>query len=676
MMTKLRITAFITGLLILSAATVIRAQDPAARTTQADVQTDEEKQKEKEASEKKATALLDQIIGEAQLLRLPENRIRVEIAAGDLLWKRNEARARSMFSLAADGVAEMMRSTDGNMQRWAAQLRQEVVLTAAQHDAALAYQLVATTRSLTPTLDTGNNFRRPSPDSNLEENLLARVAAIDPKLAAQKVEEALAKGQYPSTLAQVLAALQPQDNEAATKLTAKVVSKLQSENMLANVQAETLALNLLRAGPRLAQNAASGAPAVANQAASNQPGLNQAAPNQAMTNTTGLPVLGEPSFQDLMNTVIDAALRATRQTASNQRGGNNQRGRGNLGGAQTAGQSAPTDGQIEQQNARRLLAGLQGLLPQIDQYFPSRATAVRNKMTEIGMGNNQRLAFNQMNSLMQQGTADSLLAAAPAAPPQLQSRLYQQAAQKALDEGNVDRARQIANDHLDATTRDRVLQKVDFQLIAKKVEAENMDQLRQTLANLRSDERIDLLLQLAAQAQKAAGEQKPALAPQDDSKLALKFLGEAQRLTDRRATNYKQFDQQLRVADAFASLDPARSFEVLDPGIAQLNELLSAAALLSGFEVNIFKDGELPLDGGSGLGDMVARYGQELATLAKIDFARAESSANKFQLPEPRLFSQLAMVRNVLGVPQVAPINNGFGGGRGFGRRERDKQAP
>ena len=211
---------------------------------------------------------------------------------------------------------------------------------------------------------------------------------------------------------------------------------------------------------------------------------------------------------------------------------------------------------------------------------------------------------------------------------------------------------------------------MDFQLIAKKVETQNMDQLRQTLTNLRSDdERIDLLLQLAAQAQKAAGAQEPASATEDNSKLALKFLGEAQRLANRRATNYKQFDQQLQIADAFEALEPARSFEVLDPGIAQLNELLSAAALLSGFEVNIFKDGELPLEGGSGLGDMVARYGQELATLAKIDFARAESSANKFQLAEPRLLSQLAIVRNVLGVPQVAPINNGFGGPRGFGRR-------
>ena len=681
-MTKLRITAFIAGLLILSAATITNAQEPASQLTPTGVQTDEQNQQEKEALERKATDLLEQIVGEAQLLRLPDNRIRVEIAAGDLLWKHDKARALSMFSLAADGVAEMMRSTDGDMQRWAAQLRQEVVLTAAQHDATLAYQLLATTRSLTPTPDAGDTpgardwnmrFRRPSPDSNFEDNLLARVAAIDPKLAAQKVEEALTNGQYPNTLSQVLSALQLQDKEASTKLTAKVVSKLQSENMLANVQAQTLALNLLRAGPLPVQTTTNRPPAVANQTASNQAGWNQLRANNA-----GAPVLGESSFQDLLNAVIDAALRATPQTTNNQRRQNNQRGqnnppgRGNFGAAQNADQSSPTDGQLEQQNARRLLAGLQVLLPQIDQYLPSRATSVRNKITEIGMGNSQRNVMSQINTMMRQGTADSLLAFAPTAPPALQNRLYQQAAEKALDEGNEDRARQIANDHLEATTRDSVLQKVDFQLIAKKVEAENIDQVRQTLANLHSDdERIDLLLQLAAQAQKALGQQKPAVSPQDDSKLALKFLGEAQRLTNRRATNYKQFDQQLRVADALAALEPARSFEVLDPGIAQLNELLSAAALLSGFEVNIFKDGELPLEGGSGLSHMVARYGQELATLAKIDFARAESSANKFQLPEPRLFSQLAIVRNVFGVPRVAPINYGFGGGRGSGRREQ-----
>ena len=118
-MTKVRTMAFVAGLLILSAVTVIKAQDPATQLTPTGAQTDEQQQKEKEAAEKKATALLEQIVGEVQLLKLPENRIRVQIAAADMLWKRNEPRARSMFSLAGDGVAELMRGTDGNSQRWA-----------------------------------------------------------------------------------------------------------------------------------------------------------------------------------------------------------------------------------------------------------------------------------------------------------------------------------------------------------------------------------------------------------------------------------------------------------------------------------------------------------------------------------------------------------------------------
>jgi hypothetical protein len=660
------IQALILALMLIFSAAPIFAQDTSTQQPQSDKQqSDEQKQKEKEAAEKKAFALLDQVVNQVQMLRLPENRIRIQIAAGDLLWQHNQERARSLLSQAGDGVAEMMRNTDGNMQRWAAQLRQELVLTAAQHDAPLAYQLLANTRSLTPTSDAGNNFRRQNFDLNLEQNLLARVAAVDPKFAMQKAEEALAKGQYPSTLSQVISALQLQDKEAATKFTAKVVSKLQSENMLANFEAQTLALNLLRPGPRPAQNAADGNQANADQTAPNQPTANQAGSLQLTANSAGAPVLGESAFQDLMNTVIDAAMKATPQPANNQRGANNPRGRGNFGAAQNAPQSAPSDGQIEQQNARRLMAGLQGLLPQIDQYLPARATAVRNKMTEIGMGNNPRLAFNQMNTLIQQGTTDSLLAAAPTMPPPMQSRIYQQAAFKAIDEGNIDRAKQIANEHLDANTRDTVLQKIDFQLLAQKVQSENMDELRQTLAGLRSDdERIDLLLQLAVLTQKNDPQK-------NDTKQAVKLLSEAQRLANRRATNYRQFDQQLRVAQALAELEPARSLEVLDPGIAQLNELLSAAALLSGFEVDIFKDGELPLHGGSELGNMVTSYAQQLASLSKIDFDRAQATANRFQLAEPRILVQLSIVRQILEVPEVEPVNNGFNGfgGRGFGRR-------
>jgi hypothetical protein len=658
-----RIRALIVGFILIFGATSILAQDTSTQQSQPDAQSDEQKQKEKEAAERKAFALLDQVVDQASMLKLPENRIRIQIAAADMLWKHSEGRARSLFAQAGEGVADMMRSNDGNVRRWAAQLRQELILAVAQHDAPLAYQLLASTRAQTTTTDTGsNNFRRPNADVNLDQVLLARVAAIDPKVAMQKAEEALAKGQYPNTLNQVLGQLQLQDKDAARKLSEKVVSKLQSENLLTNTDAGTLALNLLRPGPRPPDTSSNNAQSTTSQTTAPQTSTGQAAANQAGANSS-TPVLSQTSFQALMNAVIEAAMRATPQPVNNQRGGNNFRGRGNFGAPQNSDQSQPTDGQIEQINARRLLMGLQPLLSQIAQIDSSQATNLRNKIAEIGIGNNPRAAFQQMNTLMQQGTTDSLMAAAQTAPPPLQSRLYQQAAQKALDGGNIDQARQIANDHLDPSTRDAVLQKVDFQVMAQKMEADNMDQLQATLAGLRSDdERIDLLLLLASMAQKN----------NNDTKLAVKFLGEAQRLTNRRATNYDQLERQLRVAQAFAPLNPSKSFQVLEPGISQLNDLLSAAALLSGFEVDIFKDGELPIQGGSELGGMVDQYGEELAALAKIDFDRAQTTANRFQLAEPRLLVQLSIVRSVLGVPQAEPAaNNGFNGfgGRGFGRR-------
>src|SRR5678816_1505069 len=135
-----------------------RAQDPATQQPTA-----EELAKQKAELEKNAYRLLDQVIDEAQSLRLPENRVRLQINAADLLWNHNQERARSLFSQASDGVAEMIRNTSttqpqGNQRavqqqydRRSFALRQDLVLAAAKHDAALAYQLLAATKSQTPT---------------------------------------------------------------------------------------------------------------------------------------------------------------------------------------------------------------------------------------------------------------------------------------------------------------------------------------------------------------------------------------------------------------------------------------------------------------------------------------------------------------------------------------------
>ncbi|HEX5886903.1 MAG TPA: hypothetical protein VFY67_20345, partial [Pyrinomonadaceae bacterium] len=101
-------------------------------------------------------------------------------------------------------------------------------------------------------------------------------------------------------------------------------------------------------------------------------------------------------------------------------------------------------------------------------------------------------------------------------------------------------------------------------------------------------------------------------------------------------------------AHVLAATEPQRSLDLLESGINKLNELLSAAASLSGFEFQIFKTSEMPLPGDSKLGAVVIRYGQELAILAKSDFGRAVSAADQFQYPESRLFVRLSIVQAVL----------------------------
>ena len=615
--------------------------------------TTEEQEKEKAEREKNAYRLLDQVIDEAQSLHLVENRVRVQINAADMLWDQNQGRARSLFSMAAEAIAELGRTQTAAMTRRvngmnmpnnfgpqnlrSFQLRQELVLTAARHDAALAYQMLAITKPATPPVtsdDPRGGRLAMTGDDALEQTLLSRVAALDPKLAAQNAELMLDKGQFPYTIPQVIGQLQKQDTDAANKLADKVVKKLQATNLLSNSTAGSLVQTMLMSGPRVAGTASTTTPDTSK--------------DQSMG---GWPaVLEQSAYVDLLSTLVDAALKAT-PGAQNlpQRG---RPGGPGMGANATAAQP-PTEAQQEQINARRLLSGLQTLLPKVDQYLPSKATQVRQKFTEMGMQANGGMA-QVLSNLQGEATADALVMAAQQAPQQMQARLYQQAAYKAIEEGDTDRARQIASDHLQNDVRDSVMKRIDFREMTKKAEASRIEDVRQAVARLQSDnEKLELLLQIATDTQKT------------NPKLTLQVLEDARQITNHRATSYDHFEQQLKVAHAFAAIDPSRSFEVLDPGISQVNELLSAAAVLSGFELNMFRDGEMTIQNGNGLTSTINRFGQELAMLARSDFERSEALAGRFQFPEARIMTRMAIVQGLLDRKPVQNNNFTVFGNRG-----------
>ena len=643
--------------IFLSSSLPIYTQEPATQQPST-----EELEKQKAELKKNAYRLLDQVIDESQSLRLPENRVRIQINAGDLLWDNNQERSRSLFSMASDSVIEMIRSSSASasttvgpqrrpqdQDRRGSALRQELVLAAARHDAPLAYQLLAATKNPTPVQTQSTDPRNPRvqvfAEDNLEQTLLSRVAALDPKLAAQNAEEMMQKGQFPRTVAEVISQLQKQDTEAATKLADKTVKRIQSANILTNNEAGNLAQALIAPGPRLATASATTTAATTSTTAAPQRGRS--------------PVLDQSVYTDLLSTVIDAALKATPQTQTNQQRGQGFQGgrtvaavRGPNGAQQATPPAPPTEQQIEQNSARRLLGSLQSSLPNIDLYLPARATAVRQKLAELGMTDNSRNNIVQTMNALQQANpdAEALVQAASTAPAQLQPRLYQQAASKALEEGNTERARQIATDHLQATARDTMMQRISYREMAKKADGVRLEEIRQNLGRLTSEsDKVSLLLQIADDLKK------------DNPKAQRQVLEEARQVINHRAISYDQFEDQLRVARAFSTVDGARSFEIIEPGIGQLNELLSAAAVLSGFELNVFREGEMTLtQGGSRLNSTIGRYGQELATLAKSDFERSEMLAGRFQLVETRIMARLSIIQSALGVNAASQPNANF----------------
>ena len=76
----------------------------------------EKQQKElelKKELEKKTFALLDEVITGASVLKLPENRLIIQASAADLLWQRDEKRARALFKSALDNLLETARLLTG-----------------------------------------------------------------------------------------------------------------------------------------------------------------------------------------------------------------------------------------------------------------------------------------------------------------------------------------------------------------------------------------------------------------------------------------------------------------------------------------------------------------------------------------------------------------------------------
>src|ERR1043165_1103398 len=155
----------------------------------------------KKEIERETNALLDEVITSAQTLKLPENRALVLSSAADLIWARDEKRARSLFKealndLSALAVPHNDKMSDEERRSFAVfgQQRKGILLLVASHDADLALEFLRSSRPLLLGSETDTASGSKAEEQALERSLAVQVVNNDPQRALQMAEDSLSKG--------------------------------------------------------------------------------------------------------------------------------------------------------------------------------------------------------------------------------------------------------------------------------------------------------------------------------------------------------------------------------------------------------------------------------------------------------------------------------------------------
>jgi hypothetical protein len=338
---------------------------------------------------------------------------------------------------------------------------------------------------------------------------------------------------------------------------------------------------------------------------------NQETSNMAVNLVTSFvpPQANEQLYRDLLDTVVKSAM------------------------------SLPGDMAYRQQ-VQNLAANLRSAESLVEKYLPSRADAFR-QWTQSASNTMDASAqiYNEINEVVQKGTIDDVLALAPKYPVEMRQNIYQQAAWKASNSGDEARARQIANEFIsDPAQRRQILDQLKQQKFWRAINENKVEEARAMLSqSLPPEQRAQLLERIATM-----------LVQKDDKKGALDCLNQARAVVAELPRGSQKLWQQFQLSGMYFQVDPKEGFTIIEPIVAQTNELVNAAAVTDGFENRYLKDGEWMPNGGSGIGNIVQQLRQALALLARYDFDRAEGLAEQLERTEIRLQTQVDIAQVAL----------------------------
>lgn len=569
----------------------------------------EEKEKAQKEREQKAIDLMEEIAGEVSLLKFSDNRALVLASVADMLWKRDEKRARQLFRQAGDEVVATnnapSENTNSQMIGFGRNFspRQDILTRLAARDPEFALELLYITRpaniaaalaaygqsqpakpgTQTPaaTMDQMQNRFLAENELRLEQSISMQAAANDPKLAAKMLRENIAKNGVTSSAFGVVQRINQKDNELAVKLLEEITQKLSGETLDGNSEKINLIVSFLR---------------------SFYTNLPKTSPKPDAPKTLKLE---ERAAKDLANKLADFLVKADANRSINN------------------------------------YVQFSMSMPVLEKIIPERISILKQKQEALKKSLPQEMAINADMFSDDTNSPQKQIASANRMPEQSRGFMYQNAINQAVFSGEIESVRAALNQSPASKQRDDALVYLESKIAEKKIAEGKIDEARKIIDSLPSTkEKVERLVQMAIGFQRKG--------TKEDKETAAKLMTEARSLIDYSPQDEDAIGDFLRIASGYAHIEPDASFSMLDAFADQTNELVNASAVVAKFDKNNpnFKNGELIFTRGlPRIGSLVFRYGREAQLLANADFDRLERIAEKFQRPDARILLKLYIVQ-------------------------------
>jgi hypothetical protein len=576
-------------------------------------QVGEKEKKEKEAErqqqlEHKSYVLVEEIASGALSLKLPENRSFVLAATADLMWEHDEPRARNLFWDALNTL-NLMNNLAGNKANNRASQKGEEGTNSAKPSAKERERALSEYFAVYA----------------LRQELLRRVARRDPTLALDMlrssrqlpVEPIYASFPIPDDREleqQIASEAAARDPERALQLARESLAKGLSFQLLdllfrLNQKSEEAGkkfagdiIDKLRAR-NLALDPYGARIAVSLLQFSRPP---KEAPGEKMQlNRMRQLKLEQEQRRELVDLITNAAL---------------------------TGSANPN-----------LLFALEDVMPEVEDLVPERVALLRRKLTSFNQTlNKEQKVSQEYNSIFHSGTPEEMIKLAVRAGDDDREWMQQQAIVMAVMRGRADSLRDFVNTEIeDQSRRKGLLDALDAEQINLAVSKGDAEGLRKLLPKIRlKEERARAMAEIALVLEKKGNHDE-----------ALKLLDEAQTLIKTDLNSETQTNALLAVVTAYALVEPAKAFGIIERTIDSANDQIAKLLLLDKIvksgaikkgEIRLQQSGMMPID------FAVFKYGKSVAALANVDFDRTKAAADRFERNELRLMVRLLLAQALL----------------------------